>query len=202
MPANTNTVFDTLVYARKLEDAGFTPKQSEVQALALAEVIDERLATKEDIRRLEETIEQIHLKIETLHEETKKDIAASRLAAETTTALIRKDTETDTALIRKDIEQIHLKIEQIHLSIEALRLATEKDIKQINLNIEAFRLATEKDIEAARLAAEKDTKQLEKQMDLKLAAMRSSMIIWLGSIVVASTVASVGILATLITLIN
>ncbi len=45
--------FDTLAYAKKLKAAGFTEEQAEVQAEALAEVIDEQLATKRDIRDLE-----------------------------------------------------------------------------------------------------------------------------------------------------
>ena len=45
--------FDTLAYAKKLIEAGFTQEQAEVQAEALAEIIDERLATKQDLRELE-----------------------------------------------------------------------------------------------------------------------------------------------------
>ncbi len=110
MSASRHAAFDTLTYARKLEEAGFTPQQAEVQAHALADIVDERLATKEDIRRIEE-------------------------------------------------------------AIEALRIATEKDIKQ-----------------------------MEKRIDLKLEAMRSSLIIWLGGTVVASMVAGVGLIAALIKL--
>lgn len=39
--------FDTLGYAKRLEEAGFTRQQAEVQANALREVIDERLVTKD-----------------------------------------------------------------------------------------------------------------------------------------------------------
>lgn len=48
----TTTAFDSLSYAKKLEAAGFTREQAEVQASALHEVIDARLVTKEhlDIR--------------------------------------------------------------------------------------------------------------------------------------------------------
>jgi len=46
-------VFDTLAYAKKLKAAGFTEEQAEIQAEALAEIVDERLATKQDLRELE-----------------------------------------------------------------------------------------------------------------------------------------------------
>jgi argininosuccinate lyase len=45
----TTLVLDTLAYSKKLKEAGFTEKQAEVQAEALAEVINERVATKRDI---------------------------------------------------------------------------------------------------------------------------------------------------------
>ncbi|MFH1952936.1 MAG: DUF1640 domain-containing protein [Pseudomonadota bacterium] len=45
--------FDTLAYAKKLKAAGFTEEQAEVQAQAFAEIIEERLATKQDLKELE-----------------------------------------------------------------------------------------------------------------------------------------------------
>jgi hypothetical protein len=45
--------FDTLAYARRLRQAGFTEQQADVQAEALAAVVTETLATKQDLRELE-----------------------------------------------------------------------------------------------------------------------------------------------------
>lgn len=45
--------FDTLAFAKKLKAAGFTEEQAETLAHAQAELIDERLATKADLERLE-----------------------------------------------------------------------------------------------------------------------------------------------------
>ncbi len=63
MPASHSAAFDTLTYAKKLEGAGFTPHQAEVQAHALADIVDERLATKEDIRDLKRDIEAMRLSL-------------------------------------------------------------------------------------------------------------------------------------------
>lgn len=52
----TTTVFDTLAYAKKLKAAGFTEEQAEVQAEGIAEIIDEKLATKKDLLELEERL--------------------------------------------------------------------------------------------------------------------------------------------------
>ena len=46
-------IFDTLAYAKKLKSAGFTEEQAEIQAEALSEIIEERLATKHDLKELE-----------------------------------------------------------------------------------------------------------------------------------------------------
>lgn len=45
--------FDTLAYVKKLKAAGVPEEQAEVQAEALAQLVEERLATKQDINALE-----------------------------------------------------------------------------------------------------------------------------------------------------
>lgn len=45
--------FDTPAYAKKLQEAGFTSEQAEVQAEALRAVVVENLATKQDLKELE-----------------------------------------------------------------------------------------------------------------------------------------------------
>jgi len=46
-------VFDSLAYFERLKDAGFTEKQAKVQTEALREIVEERLATKNDLAGLE-----------------------------------------------------------------------------------------------------------------------------------------------------
>jgi len=41
--------FDTLAYAKKLKAVGFTEEQAEVQAETLVQILNERMATKQDI---------------------------------------------------------------------------------------------------------------------------------------------------------
>ena len=45
--------FDSLGYARRLENAGFTRAQAEAQAEALRDVIEGQLATKRDLQEME-----------------------------------------------------------------------------------------------------------------------------------------------------
>lgn len=55
--------FDPLAYSKKLKKAGFTDEQAEVQAEALAELIDERLATKQDILELKRDIKELEIRL-------------------------------------------------------------------------------------------------------------------------------------------
>jgi predicted nuclease with TOPRIM domain len=49
--------FDTLAYARRLREGGFTERQAEAQAEALAAAMTENLATKQDLKELEGRID-------------------------------------------------------------------------------------------------------------------------------------------------
>ena len=49
----TTMAFDTLQFAKKLIDAGVPQKQAEVQAEAISEIVQEKLATKADLKQLE-----------------------------------------------------------------------------------------------------------------------------------------------------
>jgi hypothetical protein len=63
----TATTFDTLMYAKKLREAGVPEKQAEVQAEALKEIIENNLATKKDIEELKVSLEnKLELKIKDL----------------------------------------------------------------------------------------------------------------------------------------
>ena len=46
-------VFNSLNYAKRLEQAGFTREQAEVQANIMTEIVDEKIATQQDLRELE-----------------------------------------------------------------------------------------------------------------------------------------------------
>ena len=45
----TTLIFDTLQFVKKLKEAGVPERQAEVQAEAMAEIIEERLVTKQTL---------------------------------------------------------------------------------------------------------------------------------------------------------
>lgn len=53
---NSVTPFDSLGYAKRLESAGVPREQAEAQADALRDLIEGQLASKRDLRELEERL--------------------------------------------------------------------------------------------------------------------------------------------------
>ncbi|MDR0238921.1 MAG: CCDC90 family protein [Deltaproteobacteria bacterium] len=52
----TTTAFDTLGYFEKLKDAGVPEAQAKAQVEVIREVIEDKLATKRDLKELEQAI--------------------------------------------------------------------------------------------------------------------------------------------------
>ena len=67
--------FDTLTYAKKLQEAGVPIQQAEAHAGALKELVEDNLATKRDIKELEAALRH---EIELLRRELKQDIELVR----------------------------------------------------------------------------------------------------------------------------
>jgi len=55
--------FDTLSYTKKLKAAGVPEKQAEVQAETFAEIIEERLATKQDIELIRRDLKELEMRL-------------------------------------------------------------------------------------------------------------------------------------------
>ncbi|MEO5347105.1 MAG: CCDC90 family protein [Magnetococcus sp. YQC-9] len=49
----TAITFDTLSSVKRLKEAGFTDAQAEAQTRIIAELVEDRLATKQDLKELE-----------------------------------------------------------------------------------------------------------------------------------------------------
>jgi hypothetical protein len=98
--------FDTLKLARRLEDAGFPPKQAGDTAEALAEALGE-LATKGDIGALKADLTSVEsglrADIATLRAELKADIAALRAELKADIELLRAELKADIELLRRDM---------------------------------------------------------------------------------------------------
>lgn len=54
----STVTFDTLAYVKKLKSAGVPEEQAEIQAETFAEILEERIATKQDLKELELSMKQ------------------------------------------------------------------------------------------------------------------------------------------------
>lgn len=68
--------FDTLKFAKRLKEAGFSEQQAEALAEAEAELFAAHLATKQDIAELKREIAEIRREIEQVRAELKRDLEA------------------------------------------------------------------------------------------------------------------------------
>ncbi|HIJ83232.1 MAG: DUF1640 protein [Magnetococcales bacterium] len=87
---NTTIAFDTHAYVKKLRDAGVDERQAEIQAEALVALVEDRLATKQDIftlkrdladveANLRRDIKELDVKIEAVRADLKRDMEATKL---------------------------------------------------------------------------------------------------------------------------
>ena len=67
---------DTLAYARRLREAGFSNEQAEGQAQALAAAMTDTLATKQDLRELELRMDARFAQVDTRLTEFEKRVDA------------------------------------------------------------------------------------------------------------------------------
>ncbi len=106
----TAIAFDTLKFAKRLKEAGFTEQQAEALAAAEAEFIEENLATKRDIAEVMRTIKELETSVQ-------RDIKALE------TALKRDIKELETTL-KRDINELETALKR-----DIVRLA--RDMKDV-----------------------------------------------------------------------
>ncbi len=92
-------VFDTLKFAKRLKEAGFTEQQAEALADAEAEFIEQNLATKLDIADIKRDIKELEVALRT-------EIKQLEVA-------LRTEIKQLDATLRTEIKQLEVKIEQI-----------------------------------------------------------------------------------------
>ena len=110
--------FDTHTFVKCLTRAGMDEQQAEALVKCQVQLINDSLATKQDIEEVKRDIEEVKRDIEEVKrdiEEVKRDIEALRL-------------ET-----KKDIEEVKR-------DIEALRLETKKDIAALKTDMQKMEL--------------------------------------------------------------
>jgi len=99
--------FDTLEFAKRRREAEFTEKQAETLAFAVAEVVDSRLATKEDLARLQHHLEE---KIARLQRELEEKIARLQHELEEKIVYLQRDLNEKNVSLQRDMQEMELRL--------------------------------------------------------------------------------------------
>ncbi|MBC8183315.1 DUF1640 domain-containing protein [candidate division KSB1 bacterium] len=95
--------FDIFTYAKELMSAGFTEKQAEVQVKTLARIIDERLATKQDILALKRDMKELEASLK--RDMKEMEVSLKHDMKEMDTSLRKEMGE-----IRRDMKEMELRL--------------------------------------------------------------------------------------------
>ena len=102
----TAITFDSLGYAKKLEEAGFTRQQAEIQAIALREELEAQSSAFQKL-------------IATYDESSRKELA----------------TKGDVQDTRLEIEKVRAEVEKVRAEVEKIRAEVKTDIKALELRL-------------------------------------------------------------------
>ncbi|MBF0139283.1 MAG: DUF1640 domain-containing protein [Magnetococcales bacterium] len=127
---STTIAFDTHAYVKKLRDAGVDERQAEIQAEALVSMVEDRLATKQDMNALKRDLADIRKEMVTIEANLKRDLADVESS-------LRKDMATIEANLKRDIKELDVK--------------AENRAKELDVKIETSKLELRKDIESAKV---------------------------------------------------
>jgi predicted phage-related endonuclease len=95
--------FDTLEFAKRLRAAEFTEKQAETLAAAVAEIIESRLATKEDIALLQRDMKEMEVHL-------REDMALMQRDLRENMTLMQRDLKEDMVLMQRDLKELELRL--------------------------------------------------------------------------------------------
>lgn len=119
----TAIAFDTLRFAKRLKEAGFTEQQAEALAIAEAELIADNLATKRDLKDLEGVLQ--------------RDLAQIEAGLKREIKTLDAKVEQIHAGLTRDIKDLDAKVEQIRAEIKRDIEELRADLK--DLETKAFR---------------------------------------------------------------
>ena len=101
--------FDTLDFAKRLRAAEFTEKQAETLAAAVAEIIESRLATKEDIALLQRDMKEmgVHLRedMALMQRDLREDMALMQRGLREDMTLMQRGLREDMTLMQRDLKE-------------------------------------------------------------------------------------------------
>ena len=145
-------MFDALKYTKRLERCGFTKEQAEEALIIGIEVMNENLATKQDIKDSQRDMQEIN-------QELKRNMGELRQEVKRDMGELRQE-------VKRDIEELR---QEVKRDIEELRQQMLIGFKSINERFELY--ATKEDLAA-----------LQDRLTIRMGAMFAATIAILGSL--------------------
>lgn len=107
----TTAIFNTLAYAKRFKEAGFTEQQAEVQLQVLADVFENNLASKRDLESVEAGLQ--------------RDMAELKAGLQRDMAELKAGLQRDMAELKAELKR----------DITELRAETKRDIAELKTEI-------------------------------------------------------------------
>ena len=174
---STATTFDSYAYVRKLRDAGVAEAQAAIQAEALLSLVEDRLATKQDIARYTQEMKEQDACLTTAikEQDARLTTAMKELDASLTTAMKEQDVRLTTAMKEQDV--------RLTTAIKELDVRLTTAIKELDLRITTVEANLKRDI-----------KELELRMDSKIHTSKVTIIQWTAAMFTAQAALVIGAL--------
>ena len=158
---------NTLVYAQRLREAGFSEQQAEGQAHALAAAMTDTLATKQDLREVE-------IRMETGFAVAKQDLREVEIRMETGFAVAKQDLRDLEVKVDARFSQIDARFDAFEKYIDT-RLDEQEKRLAIRLEEPEKRLGFRFETQSARFgeqiaAVRAELSDLERRMTRRLGA--------------------------------
>ena len=105
----TAIAFDTLKFAKRLQEAGFTEQQAEALAAAEAELIEENLATKRDVAGVMQTIKELEVSLRRDMKELEVSLKRDMKELE---ASLKRDMKELEASLGRDMKELEVSLKR------------------------------------------------------------------------------------------
>lgn len=120
-------IFDTLQYVKKLTAVGVSNQQAEIQAEALKEIIEDKLATKNDLKNLATKDDLRELELA-----TKNDFKKLELATKNDLKELELATKNDLRNLEQELREFKIETRR---EFKDFKTETKRDFKELELRM-------------------------------------------------------------------
>ena len=151
--------FDTLVYANKLKSVGFTEAQAEALAESQAQLIESRLATKQDIELVRRDMKELEASLK----RDMKELEAS----------LKRDMKELEASLKRDMKGLEASLKG---DMKGLEASLKGDMKGLEASLKG-------DMKASDVSLKRDMKEMEMRLTIRMGILIAASIAIVSTLV-------------------